>query len=85
MDKITDLTGINRYYCSECEHNHIRKYKYIINKFGKRIKTKNTPFFNHKEYAFKLTSTELFNMKFRKSTEKYSIKGHKKTIGSMKQ
>ena len=85
MDKITDLTGINRYYCSECEHNHIRKYKYIINKFGKRIKTKNTLFFNHKEYAFKLTSTELFNMKFRKSTEKYSIIGHKKTIGSMKQ
>jgi len=85
MDKITDLTGINRYYCSECEHNHIRKYKYIINKFGKRIKTKNTPFFNHKEYAIKLTSTELFNMKFNKSTEKYTIKGHKETIGSMKQ
>ena len=85
MDKITDLIGINRYWCSECEHFHIRKYKYIINEFGKRIKTKNTPFFNHKEFAIKLTSTEIFNMKFRKSTESYSIKSHKKTLGSMKQ
>jgi len=85
MDKLTDLKGINKYYCSECEHNHIRKYKYIINKFNKRVKTKDTPFFNHREYAFKLTSTEIFNMKFRKSTEKYSIKSHKKTLGSMKQ
>jgi len=85
MDKLTDLIGINRYYCSECEHFHIRKYKYVINKFGQRIKTKDTPFFNHKEYAFKLTSTEIFNAKFNKSMEKYSIKGHKKTVGSMKQ
>ena len=85
MDKLTDLIGINKYYCSECEHFHIRKYKYIINEFGVRIKTKNTPFFNHKEYAFKLTSTEVFNMKFNKSTEKYTIKAHQKTKGSMKQ
>lgn len=85
MDKLTDLTGINKYWCNECKYFHIRKYKYIINKNGKRIKTKNTPFFNHKEFAYKLTSTEIFNMKFNKSVEKYSIKGHKKTLGSMKQ
>ncbi|GAH70075.1 unnamed protein product [marine sediment metagenome] len=85
MDKLTNLKEVKRYWCSECEHFHIRKYKYIINEFGKRIKTKNTPFFNHKEFAFKLTSTEIFNMKFQKSTEKYSIKAHKKTSGSMKQ
>jgi len=85
MDKLTDLIGINRYYCSECEHFHIRKYKYVINEFERRIKTKNTPFFNHKEYAYKLTATEIFNMKFNKSVEKYSIKGHKKALGSMKQ
>jgi len=85
MDKLTDLIGINKYYCSECEHFHIRKYKYIINKFEQRIKTKDTPFFNHKEYAFKLTSTEIFNAKFNKSMEKYSFKAHQKTVGSMKQ
>ena len=49
------------------------------------LKQKNTPFFNHKEYAYKLTATEIFNMKFNKSVEKYSIKGHKKALGSMKQ
>ena len=85
MDKITDFIEVKKYWCSQCEHFHIRKYKYIINKFGQRIKTKDTPFFNHKEYAFKLTSTELFNMKFSKSMEKYSLKAHKKTVGSMKQ
>ena len=85
MDKIIDFTEIKKYWCSQCEHFHIKKYKYIINKFGVRIKTKNTPFFNHREFAYKLTSTEIFNMKFRKSTESYSIKGHKKTVGSMKQ
>ena len=85
MNKLTDLKGINKFWCSECEHFHIRKYKYLINEYGKRIKTKNTPFFNHKEYAFKLTSTESFNMKFNKSMKKYSIKGHKKMKGSMKQ
>ena len=44
MDKLTDLIGINRYYCSECEHFHIRKYKYVINEFGRRIKTKKYAF-----------------------------------------
>ena len=85
MDKLTDLKEIKRYWCSQCGHFHIRKYKYIINENGKRIKTKNVPFFNHREFAFKLTSTELFNMKFNKSMEKYSLNGHKKTLGSMKQ
>ena len=85
MDKLTDLIDINRYYCSKCEHFHIRKYKYIINEFGRRIKTKDTPFFNHKEFAYKLTSTEIFNMKFNKSIQKYIIKEHQKTVGSMKQ
>jgi len=85
MDKLTDLKEVKRYWCSECEHFHIRKHKFIINEFGIRIKTKDTPFFNHKEYAFKLTTTEIFNMKFRKSTESYSIKKHKETTGSRKQ
>ena len=84
MDKITDLEGIKKYYCTECKRFHIRKYRYKIDKYGKRIKTKDTPFFNHKEFAMKLTSSELFNRQFSKSCESYSIKGHKKTKGSNK-
>jgi len=85
MDKLNNLTGINKYWCVECNHFHIRKYKFIINEYGKRIKTKNTPFFNHSNYAFKLTNTELFNMKFNKSMKSYSIKKHTETKGSRKQ
>ena len=84
MDKINDIDGINKYFCSECEHFHIRKYKYKFDKFGKTIKTKDTPFFNHKEFAYKLTSSELFNKQFGKSMENYTIKSHKKTKGSNK-
>ena len=85
MDKIINLKEIKSYYCIECEHFHIRKYKYIFNEFNQRIKTKNTPFFNHKEFAFKLTATEIWHKKMSKSLENYSIKSHKKTLGSKKQ
>ncbi len=84
MDKITDLEGIKKYFCTECEHFHIRKYKYIVNEFGKRIKTKDTPFFNHKEFAYKLTTSELFKRQFQHSCEHYTIKKHKETKGSNK-
>lgn len=85
MDKITDFKGITQYYCSECKHNHIRKYKYVINNDNVRIKTENTPFFRHKEFAFKLTHSEKFREQFNKSCERYSIESHKKSSGSSKQ
>jgi len=85
MDKINDLKGFNRYFCSECKHFHIRKYKYKIDENGARIKTKDTPFFNHKEFAWKLTDSEIWQMKMSKSLSTYSIKSHKKTVGSRKQ
>ena len=85
MKKINDLLGVNKYYCSECKHNHIRKYKYIINENDVGVRTKDTPFFNHKEYAWELTSSEIWNIKMSKSLENYSIKTHKKTTGSRKQ
>lgn len=85
MDKINDLKGFNNYYCSECEHTHIRKYKYKIDENGMRIKTKDTPFFNHKEYAWEITASELWQTKMSKSFETYSIKKHKKATGSSKQ
>jgi len=85
MDKLNSLEGIKKYYCIECEHFHIRKYLYKFNKLGKRIKTKDTPFFNCKEFAYKLTSTEIYNKQFGKSMENYSIKDHKKMKGSRKQ
>ena len=85
MDKLTSLKGISRYWCVECNHFHIKKYRYLINEFGNRIKTENTPFFNHSNYAFQLTTTELFNKKFQNNLKSYSIKAHKQTTGSMKQ
>lgn len=84
LDKITDLEGIKKYFCTECKHFHIRKYKYIVNEFGKRIKTKDTPFFNHKEFAMKLTQSELWKRQMNRSCETYSIKKHKETKGSNK-
>ena len=84
MDKITDLEGIKKYLCSECNRFHIRKYRYKIDKNGKRIKTKDTPFFNHKEFAMKLTTSELFKRQFQRSCEHYTIKKHKETKGSNK-
>jgi len=84
MDKINDIEGIKKYYCSECEKFHIKKYRYKFNENNKRIKTKDTPFFNHKNFAMKLTQSELFNRQFKRSCELYSIKNHKKTKGSNK-
>lgn len=85
MNKLNSLEGIKKYFCSECKHFHIRKYRYKIDKFGKRIKTKDTPFFNHKEFANKLSRSELFNRQFSRSCETYQIKKHKKSKGSNKQ
>ena len=84
MDKLNSIEGINKYFCSECHRFHIRKYRYKIDKNGNRIKTKDTPFFNHKEFAYKLTQSELFNRQFRRSCKLYSIKSHKKMKGSTK-
>jgi len=85
MDKLISLNGIKKYYCTLCNHFHIRKYRYKINKFDVRIKTKDTPFFNHKDNAFKLSQYELFKKQLGKSVENYSIKEHKKMKGSRKQ
>lgn len=84
MDKITDLEGIKKYFCSECNRFHIRKYRYKFNQNNERIKTKDTPFFNHKEFANKLTSSELWKRQFNRSCETYTIKKHKKMKGSRK-
>ena len=85
MDKLENLENVKKYYCSECGHFHIRKYRYKFNKLEKRIKTKDTPFFNHKDNAFKLSQYELFKKQLGKSVENYSIKEHKKMKGSRKQ
>lgn len=82
MDKLVNIKDIKRYYCSQCKHFHIRKYKYKVNTFGVKTKTKDTPFFNHKEFACKLTNTEKFKKGIKGSFSKYSIKSHKKSIGS---
>lgn len=85
MDKIDNLKGINRYFCSKCNHFHIRKYKYKIDLDGNKIKTKDTPFFRCENYAVKLTDSKLFKIGISKSFEKYSVKEHKKAYGSRKQ
>jgi len=84
MDKIDNLEGINKYYCSEHKKFHIRKFKYKFNKEGLRIKTRDTPFFNCKKFAYKLTSSELFNLQFKRSYQLYTIKKHKESNGSNK-
>ena len=84
MDKIINLEGIKKYFCSKCNRFHIRKFKYKIDVNKNRIKTKDTPFFNHKEFAFKLTTSELWNKQFKRSCEIYTIKRHKKSNGSNK-
>ena len=84
LDKINDIEGINKYFCSEHKKFHIRKFKYKFNKEGLRIKTRDTPFFNCKKFAMKLTQSELWNRQMKRSCELYSIKEHKKAIGSNK-
>jgi len=59
MDKLNSIEGIKKYFCSKCNKFHIRKYRYKFDKNNNRIKTKDTPFFNHKNFAHKLTSSEL--------------------------
>jgi len=85
MKKLNNLEGIKKYYCINCEHFHIRKYKYKINKSGQRIKTKDTPFFRCKEFAYKLSNSELFRKSFSRSWNNYSIVSHKKSSRSSKQ
>lgn len=85
MKKLDDLKGIQKYFCSKCQHFHLRRYKNKIGMNGKIIKTKETPFFNHKEFAYQLSSTEQFRNSFKKNWNNYSIKQHQKYRGSMKQ
>jgi len=85
IQPITDFKGIKKYYCSLHNCYHFKQYNYTINENGKRTKLKNTPFFRCKNYAKQLSNTEIFNLKFIKSIQKYSIKKHKKTKGSTKQ
>lgn len=85
MKKLTELTGINKYYCMECQSFHYRRYRNVINSDGSITKTKNTPFFNHSEYAYLLDSTELFKLKFKRNFRNYSIDKHQKSNGSKKQ
>lgn len=89
MNKIIDLTGINKYFCSLCNIFHVRKYKQKIimdeNFKEQIIKTKDTPFFNHQEFAHKLTSSELWKLQFRRSLQNYSIESHKESYKSKKQ
>lgn len=85
LKKIEDLKGFSRYYCTKCKHSHVRKYKYKIDENGVQIKTKDTPFFNHRETAWELTDSEIWHAKLSRSLENYTIKGHKKATGSKKQ
>lgn len=85
MKKIIDFRGIIKYFCINCKHFHIRKYGYKLNDSNERIKTKDTPFFNHQEFGYKLSSSERFNLQMNRSLNNYSIKAHKLTRGSRKQ
>lgn len=85
MEKITNFSGVKSFWCTLCNHTHLRRYNYEINEFGKRIKKETTPFFLHQKYAVKLTNSELFRLGFKASWNSYSITAHKQTYRSRKQ
>jgi len=61
MKEITDFTYMVKYFCTKCNGFH-KKY-YTRN--GKQNKSKT--FQDHKEYAFELTSSELWNFQFKRT------------------
>jgi len=77
LNKIDNFTKIKKYYCLKHKRIH---YKY---KNGKKTKT----FSNKKcqENGYSLTTSEKFKMNFNKNWKNYSIKKHRKSIGSNKQ
>jgi len=54
------------------------------NENKQEIKLPESKFTLHKEFAFKLTSSELWKLQFNRSCQSYTIKKHKKSIGSNK-
>ena len=94
MDKITNFKGIKKYFCSECNGFHKKRSKNQVKKMrnaftlkypNKEIKISLSKFDKHKEFGIKLSDTELWQYKFKKSAKKYNIKQHKKSAGSRKQ
>ena len=79
MEKITEFNGIKHYFCSRCNKIH-KKTMRVSNKTVFCM-----PFKNCQEFAYKLSSTEIWHRQFKHSTEAYNIKKHKESTGSKKQ
>ena len=61
MIEITDFRRIKKYFCTDCNKFHRKFYT------RKGVKEEAKPFKEHKEYAVKLSSTELWSYQFKKS------------------
>jgi len=72
MEKIVNFELINKYWCIQHNCFHIKN------------RSKKT-FEKCKEFAYKLTSDEIWHRQFKHSTEVYTIKKHKESFGSKKQ
>ena len=79
-EQITDFKYLTKYYCTlhNCFHLKFRTETIA----GKKKKVPTDSFVLCQEFAVKLSDSELWQMKFRKSFNRYSIKKHKEVIGS---
>lgn len=88
MELITNFKGVRNYFCLQCNGFHKKTYVLIYNEKEKRMEKISNPksnFEKHKETAYLLSTSELFNRQFSKSWNRYNIKSHKESYGSKKQ
>lgn len=78
--RIIDFSNIKEYYCKKCKVYH-RKYGYTYQN-GKSVKHFTKSFEKCKQHALNLSKSEVFNLKFKKSWNKYNKNEHKKRNGS---
>jgi len=78
--KITDFKGVKKYYCNKHDCFHYKYRNTTVN--GKRIQVKTDSFKLCKDNAYKLSDSEMFKRQFKNSLKNYSVKAHKKIIGS---
>lgn len=70
MDKITDFTKINKYFCTLCKGFHNR-YGRKRDEKGNKVMVVN--FVRHQEYGYLLSESENWNRLFKKSWNKYDL------------
>ena len=80
MEKITDFKYILKYFCTKHNCFHRRYRTEVI--CGEKRQIPTDSFILCQEFAVKLTESELYNWKFKKSWKRYTIKKHKESVNS---